>query len=136
MWYSGKLGRHLALRRAAARHLHDTTPIPFLRKIGLVQGGASSSGMATMPLLADNRIEQEPVENLVDLSGVDLQQVNAPEGDMGSTQREPASTYRDVINYNMLIYSGGVCEWLKQAVLKTAVRETVPGVRIPLPPPF
>src|SRR5579863_693644 len=31
--------------------------------------------------------------------------------------------------------SGGMCEWLKQAVLKTAVRETVPGVRIPLPPP-
>ncbi len=30
---------------------------------------------------------------------------------------------------------GGMCEWLKQAVLKTAVRETVPGVRIPLPPP-
>ena len=26
-------------------------------------------------------------------------------------------------------------EWLKRAVLKTAVRETVPGVRIPLPPP-
>ena len=26
-------------------------------------------------------------------------------------------------------------EWLKVAVLKTAVRETVPGVRIPLPPP-
>src|ERR1700683_3999194 len=28
-----------------------------------------------------------------------------------------------------------MCEWLKQAVLKTGVRETVPGVRIPLPPP-
>jgi hypothetical protein len=28
-----------------------------------------------------------------------------------------------------------MCERLKQAVLKTAVRETVPGVRIPLPPP-
>jgi hypothetical protein len=28
-----------------------------------------------------------------------------------------------------------MCEWLKQAVLKTAVRETAPGVRIPLPPP-
>src|SRR5579864_7730741 len=26
-------------------------------------------------------------------------------------------------------------EWLKRAVLKTAVRETVPGVQIPLPPP-
>jgi hypothetical protein len=26
-------------------------------------------------------------------------------------------------------------EWLKRAVLKTAVPETVPGVRIPLPPP-
>src|SRR5215472_12799216 len=29
-----------------------------------------------------------------------------------------------------------MCEWLKQSVLKTDVRETVPGVRIPLPPPF
>jgi RHS repeat-associated protein len=29
-----------------------------------------------------------------------------------------------------------MCEWLKQAVLKTAVPERVPGVRIPLPPPF
>ena len=28
-----------------------------------------------------------------------------------------------------------MCEWLKQSVLKTDVRETVPGVRIPLPPP-
>jgi enoyl-CoA hydratase/carnithine racemase len=28
-----------------------------------------------------------------------------------------------------------MCEWLKQAVLKTAVPERVPGVRIPLPPP-
>ena len=28
-----------------------------------------------------------------------------------------------------------MCEWLKQAVLKTALRETVAGVRIPLPPP-
>ena len=27
-------------------------------------------------------------------------------------------------------------ERLKRAVLKTAVRETVPGVRIPLPPPL
>ena len=30
---------------------------------------------------------------------------------------------------------GGVAEWLKAPVLKTGVRETVPGVRIP-PPPF
>ena len=29
-----------------------------------------------------------------------------------------------------------MCEWLKQAVLKTAVRETAPGVRIPLPPHY
>jgi hypothetical protein len=27
-------------------------------------------------------------------------------------------------------------EWLKRAVLKTAVPERVPGVRIPLPPPL
>jgi hypothetical protein len=30
---------------------------------------------------------------------------------------------------------GGMCERLKQAVLKTAVPERAPGVRIPLPPP-
>ena len=30
---------------------------------------------------------------------------------------------------------GEVCEWLKQAVLKTAVPERVPGVRIPPSPP-
>src|ERR1017187_4632393 len=34
-----------------------------------------------------------------------------------------------------LLVPGGMCEWLKQAVLKTAVPERVPGVRIPLPPP-
>ena len=28
-----------------------------------------------------------------------------------------------------------MAEWFKAAVLKTVVRETVPGVRIPLPPP-
>src|SRR6266542_3752667 len=31
---------------------------------------------------------------------------------------------------------GGVAEWFKAAVLKTAVPETVPGVRIPPPPPL
>ena len=31
---------------------------------------------------------------------------------------------------------GGMCEWLKQAVLKTALPARVTGVRIPLPPPF
>ena len=30
---------------------------------------------------------------------------------------------------------GGMCEWLKQAVLKTALPARVTGVRIPLPPP-
>jgi hypothetical protein len=30
---------------------------------------------------------------------------------------------------------GGMCERLKQAVLKTALPERVTGVRIPLPPP-
>ena len=31
---------------------------------------------------------------------------------------------------------GGMCERLKQAVLKTAILERVSGVRIPLPPPL
>jgi hypothetical protein len=31
---------------------------------------------------------------------------------------------------------GGMAEWSMAVVLKTTVRETVPGVRIPLPPPF
>lgn len=30
---------------------------------------------------------------------------------------------------------GGMAEWLKAAVLKTADGETRPGVQIPLPPP-
>src|SRR4051812_11129934 len=33
------------------------------------------------------------------------------------------------------IRRGEMAEWLKAAVLKTAERETVPGVRIPLSPP-
>jgi hypothetical protein len=33
------------------------------------------------------------------------------------------------------ISCGEMAEWLKAAVLKTAERETVPGVRIPLSPP-
>src|SRR4030095_4554524 len=35
---------------------------------------------------------------------------------------------------NSILATGGMGEWLKPAVLKTAVRGTVPGVRIPLPP--
>ena len=31
---------------------------------------------------------------------------------------------------------GGMAEWLMAVVLKTTVRESVPGVRILLPPPF
>src|SRR5579863_4098377 len=34
------------------------------------------------------------------------------------------------------IMNGGMGEWLKPAVLKTVELERVPGVRIPLPPPF
>jgi hypothetical protein len=44
-----------------------------------------------------------------------------------------------VLVTNQLVFFqqvGGMCEWLKQAVLKTAVPERVPGVRIPLPPPL
>ena len=39
------------------------------------------------------------------------------------------------VEQGSLAHSGGMGERLKPAVLKTAVRETVPGVRIPLPPP-
>ncbi len=35
-----------------------------------------------------------------------------------------------------LTQDGEMAEWFKAAVLKTAVPETVPGVRIPLPPPM
>src|SRR5438309_11002221 len=38
-------------------------------------------------------------------------------------------------SHTVKIECGGMCERLKQAVLKTAVPERVPGVRIPLPPP-
>ena len=33
------------------------------------------------------------------------------------------------------LFCGGMCEWLKQAVLKTALPLRATGVRIPLPPP-
>ena len=36
--------------------------------------------------------------------------------------------------YSDTLLSGGMAEWFKAAVLKTVGRETVPGVRIPLPP--
>jgi hypothetical protein len=36
----------------------------------------------------------------------------------------------------MKLQRGGMCERLKQAVLKTAIPERVSGVRIPLPPPL
>ena len=42
------------------------------------------------------------------------------------------------IKFLKLIYCincGGMAEWLKAAVLKTASRVIVTGVRIPLPPP-
>ena len=34
-----------------------------------------------------------------------------------------------------MLFRGGMRERLKRVVLKTTVRGTVPGVRIPLPPP-
>ncbi len=43
----------------------------------------------------------------------------------------PGSVYRS----RGALCHGAVAEWLKAAVLKTAVRESVPGVRIP-PAPF
>ena len=39
-------------------------------------------------------------------------------------------------NFNRITANGGMREWLKRAVLKTAVPERVSGVRIPLPPPL
>lgn len=32
--------------------------------------------------------------------------------------------------------TGGMSEWFKDLVLKTSVGESLPWVRIPLPPPF
>ena len=43
---------------------------------------------------------------------------------------EPLNVYSDTLS------TGGMAEWFKAAVLKTVGRETVPGVRIPLPPLF
>ena len=48
-----------------------------------------------------------------------------------SRAREPV---RD-LGAKTQIYVGGMAEWSMAVVLKTTVRETVPGVRIPLPPP-
>jgi hypothetical protein len=43
--------------------------------------------------------------------------------------------FAKLASYNYSTQPGGMRERLKRAVLKTAVPETVPGVRIPLPPP-
>ncbi len=48
-----------------------------------------------------------------------------------------ACDFRGVmIEYRRQSEHGGMAEWLKAAVLKTASRAIVTGVRIPLPPPF
>ncbi|MEY4933735.1 MAG: hypothetical protein RIS64_94 [Bacteroidota bacterium] len=38
-------------------------------------------------------------------------------------------------NEGFFYKNGGMAEWFNAAVLKTAVRESAPGVRIPVPPP-
>jgi hypothetical protein len=57
-----------------------------------------------------------------------------------AVRRTVASPGQEALNAKCLCYvyfeaCGEMAEWLKAAVLKTAVRETVPGVRIPLSPP-
>ena len=34
------------------------------------------------------------------------------------------------------VHFGGMAEWLNAPVLKTGIRESVSGVRIPIPPPL
>ena len=45
------------------------------------------------------------------------------------------SERRDKLEQFRISERGEMAEWLKAAVLKTAERGTVPGVRIPLSPP-
>ena len=63
----------------------------------------------------------------------DRQPQPACPGDPASPGRFPISEKRPQTRYDRGY--GGMAERLKAAVLKTAVRGTVPGVRIPLPPP-
>src|SRR3954462_13047029 len=60
----------------------------------------------------------------------EMSALGTPSGDLGVAADTPGRCSRTV-----KIECGGMCERLKQAVLKTAVPERVPGVRIPLPPP-
>jgi hypothetical protein len=54
-----------------------------------------------------------------------------------STDRQSMSPPLPILDWRLSMnFVGGMSEWFKEAVLKTAVRETVPGVRIPLPPPI
>ena len=50
-------------------------------------------------------------------------------------QRQAATVSATLVERPSASNSGGMGERLKPAVLKTAVGETPPGVRIPLPPP-
>ncbi len=49
-----------------------------------------------------------------------------------TSSKKSAQSYRLCV----LICSGEMAEWLKAAVLKTVVGAILPGVRIPLSPPF
>jgi hypothetical protein len=58
--------------------------------------------------------------------------------DLSKSFSEEASRAREPVRdlgAKTQIYVGGMAEWSMAVVLKTTVRETVPGVRIPLPPP-
>ncbi len=59
---------------------------------------------------------------------------HAPDIDNNGAARSIPLSYNDLSK--CLPDRGGMCERLKQAVLKTAIPERVSGVRIPLPPPL
>ena len=77
-------------------------------------------------------IEQNLRENIFKIANKNLQ----------TFEQFRYSTPLHIANQLIYIYrptswiSGGVAEWLKALVLKTRVRASVSGVRIPSPPPF
>jgi hypothetical protein len=73
-------------------------------------------------LIADSRLGLESAVFLTGVTEIRLRQTKIGRSDKS-------------LRILCLEACGEMAEWLKAAVLKTAVRETVPGVRIPLSPP-
>jgi hypothetical protein len=73
-------------------------------------------------------VDGSGLENLCTGNGVGLYAIE-------SKQTEPWMRVPKRCNCSKTVVVGEMAEWLKAPVLKTGIRETVSGVRIPLSPP-